>query len=129
MTVYVSNPAEPVVDENGSYGGFAEVARRLTELHPERSRPFSRQLVNRWYTHREYNAMPEKVPVRRDGKVVELFDLREVEEWHKTYRQHRRTTSPADRPLGGVMETIPDFPPPIDTIPLFQVDSRGEIAS
>jgi hypothetical protein len=104
------NPAEPVVDD-GSYGGFTAIAQRLSEMHPERARPFSRQLVHRWYLKRDYNDFPEALPVRaRSGKIKLWFRLEAVDEWHHSYRQHRRLERP-----------------PIETIPLFELDRGGNL--
>jgi len=86
----LSNPAEPVVDD-GSYGGYAEIARLLSSLQPERERPYSRQLVHRWYLRRGYNGFPEsKRVVTESGKVKYKFDMAAVERWHHAYRAHHR---------------------------------------
>ncbi len=103
------HPAEPVEDteESSAYGGFAEIARRWNALHPERPIPVSRQLVHKLWKNRGTNHFPEARLVEIDGKTQSAFDLDEAERWY------------ADRELkrGGV--------PPIDTIPLFQLDHRG----
>lgn len=107
------NPAEPVVDD-GSYGGFTAIARELSNMHPERTRPFSRQLVHRWYLNREYNDFPEAQPVlAKSGKIKLWFRLDAVYEWHQSYRRYRHP-----RQSGR---------PPIETIPLFEMDSRGNL--
>jgi hypothetical protein len=104
----VSHPAAPT-DGGSTYGGFAEIARRLNALHPERPVPFSRQLVARWYACRGYNGFPEREPVQvREGKEKPLFDLQAVERWHTSWTMTRRHENP-----------------PIETIPLFSVDRRG----
>lgn len=94
------HPAVPAED-GSTYGGFAEIARRLNALHPERPIPFSRQLVARWYACREANGFPEPVTREEKGRrSMPLFDLQAVERWH--------------RPRAGN--------PPIETIPLFEMD-------
>lgn len=104
----VERPAEPV-DTGIEYGGFAEIARRINAIHPNRRNPVSRQLVAKWYACRETNGFPERVPVSvREGRTKVLFDLAAVERWHTAWR--------LSRPL---------MNPPIETIPLFQLDVRG----
>jgi hypothetical protein len=104
----VERPAEPV-DTGNTYGGFAEIARRLNALHPERAKPISRQLVAKWYACRETNGFPERMPMDEvDGRVRVLFDLVAVERWHISWRMTR-----------------PVVNPPIETIPLFSIDWRG----
>lgn len=103
-----THPAAPAV-KGSTHGGFADIARRLSALHPERH-PFSRQLVARWYECREANGMPERLPIGTGpGKQELLFDLLAVERWH-TSRFGTRAVSP-----------------PIETIPLFNVDHRGSV--
>jgi hypothetical protein len=113
MTELLMNrPAEPAEQGDSIYGGFADIARRLNALHPERKKPISRQLVERWYKCRESNGFPEREPVEvKGGKVKPLFDLQDVERWHTT--QHR------PRPRRTMV--------PIETIPLFSVDRRGSM--
>jgi hypothetical protein len=101
----VSHPAAPA--DGSTYGGFAEIARRLSALHPERH-PFSRQLVAKWYAYRGVNDFPERMPVEVNGKTKLLFDLEAVERWHAWWLAKRH---PERRP--------------IETIPLFSVDHRG----
>lgn len=104
----VSHPAAPA-EEGSTHGGFADIARRLNALHPERQVPISRQLVERWYKCRSTNEFPERHPVELgDGKIKVLFDLLAVDQWHMRWIRKRQP--------GG---------PPIETIPLFQVDRRG----
>jgi hypothetical protein len=92
-----------------TYGGFADIARLLNARHPERPTPFSRQLAAKWHKHRDTNGFPERCPVELGpGKVKYLFDLDAVERWHTGRKVIRRPVNP-----------------PIETIPLFQVDSRG----
>lgn len=105
-------PAEPA-EGNSIYGGFADIARRLNALHPERNKPISRQLVERWYKCRKTNNFPERQLVTVKGKDRHLFDLRLVELWHSTEHKGRRR-----------MEN-----PPIETIPLFRVDHRGSMVA
>lgn len=100
-------PAEPVVSGSSTHGGFADIARRLNALHPEREKPISRQLVERWYKCRDTNRMPERCPVQVDGKEKVLFNLQAVEQWHTRWLRERGAE------------------PPIETIPMFQVDHRG----
>ena len=101
----IARPAAPA-EEGKTHGGFADIARRLNALHPERPIPFSRQLVERWYKCRVANGFPERQPVEvGEGRVRPLFDLQLVERWHS-----RRTGHAV---------------PPIETIPLFNVDQRG----
>lgn len=118
MTARTLNPAEPVVvDDDGSFGGFTDIARRLNARHPESIRPISRQLVHRWSINRDYNDFPELVHVRTsNGKIKQWFVLADVEEWYETYRRHRRHSR-----RGQAEEAI------IDTIPLFDVDGRGNL--
>lgn len=107
----LEHPAELAEQVDSIYGGFADIARRLNALHPERDKPFSRQLVERWYKCRKANGFPERQPVEVKGKVRPLFDLRLVELWHSTeYRGRTRAARP-----------------PIETIPLFDVDHRGRM--
>ncbi len=88
-TETLTNPAEPVVDD-GSYGGYAKIARTLSAMHPERPRDFSRQLVERWYKNRGHNHFPESHPVlAKTGKVKNWFNLDEVVKWHVSYRRGR----------------------------------------
>lgn len=103
---YVSRPADPA-EHVSTYGGFAEIARRINALHPERPVPISRQLVAKWYECREVNGMPDRHPVQVGGKIKTLFHLDSVVRWH--------TNKSAGRPVN----------PPIETIPLFNVDHRG----
>ncbi len=116
MAVHTLNPAEPVVvDDDGSFGGFTDIARRLNARHPESNRLVSRQLVHRWSMKSYYNGFPGVVNVRtRSGKIKPWYILAEVDEWYDSYRQHRRY-SRYDRAEEA----------PIDTIPLFDVDGRG----
>ena len=96
--------AEPA-EKGKTHGGYADIARRLNALHPERPRPISRQLVERWYQCRGSNQFPERHSVEvAGGRALVLFDLQAVERW---YVRERRGN------------------PPIETIPLFQVDYRG----
>lgn len=104
--IFVARPAAPA-GEGKTHGGFADIARLLNARHPERQIPISRQLVAKWYTHRETNGFPERRPaVGEDGKPV--FDLRAVEQWHVRWTRERN---------GGT--------PPPETIPLFHVDVHG----
>lgn len=105
----LSRPAEPT-EEGNTYGGFADIARRLNALHPERGKPISRQLVQRWYVCRRSNGMPDRQPIEAGGKVKLLFDLQAVELWHAARTLTRRPMNP-----------------PIETIPLFSVDGRGSM--
>lgn len=105
----VERPAEPV-DTGSTYGGFAEIARRLNARYPERQIPISRQLVAKWYACREKNGFPERSAVRTpDGKPKELFDLAAVERWHTLWRFGRQAVSG----------------PRVEALPLFQVDVQG----
>lgn len=109
-TQLLTHPAEPVVDDDKSYGGYAEIARMLNKQHPDRERPYSRQLVQRWFTHRDYNKFPEPHQVKtKSGLVRPKFKLHEVDSWHRKYRDTR----------GGN--------PPIETIPIYVVDSKGNL--
>lgn len=110
MEKVLGHPAEPVVEDGSStHGGFAEIARRLNALHPERSRPISRQLVHRWFECQGYNLFPAPQPVEINGKPRSLFDLASVERWYVKRERER----------------VEAGKPPIETIPLFQVDRRG----
>lgn len=103
------HPADSAEMGITTYGGFADIARRLNALHPERDKPYSRQLVERWYKCRGSNGFPERRLVEVKGKVKPMFDLRAVELWHTT-RARTRVVNP-----------------PIETIPLFRVDHRGSM--
>lgn len=120
MAVNTLNPAEPVVvDDDGSYGGFTDIARRLNARHPESTRPISRQLVHRWSMNSSYNGFPEVVNVRtRSGKIKPWYVLADVDRWHDSYRQHRRYSR-----YERAQEAV------IDTIPLFDVDERGNLVA
>lgn len=111
----LENPTELVVDDDGkTYGGFSEIARMLNAQQPDRERPYSRQLVHKWYINRGHNRFPEAHPVRtRSGRVRLMFNKNVVDDWHRIYRQ---TRVPRPRP------TTPE----IDTIPLFEVASDGK---
>lgn len=113
MTVeLLESPAEPVVDDDGSYGGYADIARVLSAQQPDRERPFSRQLVHRWYLRRGYNGFPESQQVRtKTGKVRTMFSMEAVEAWHRSYRAHHRERRQNS---------------PIETIPLFNVGMDGQ---
>lgn len=115
--VVVEHPAAPAESGN-TYGGFAEIARRLNALHPERHLPISRQLVERWYKCRETNQFPERVTVVVKGKEKLLFLLDEVVRWHSWWLEQRSLDN-AVAPRRYVGR------PPIETIPLFEVDHRG----
>jgi len=107
----LGHPAD-LAEQGSTYGGFADIARRLNALHPERTKPISRQLVHRWFQCRESNGFPDKHCTEVDGgRNRVLFNLQDVERWHTT--QHR------PRPAAI----------PIETIPLFNVDVRGSLAS
>lgn len=59
-------------------GGYAAIAAGLEKHY---GKPFSRQLVWRWWTRRSANGFPAG---RRDaGKIV--FDLDQVIAWYGTY--------------------------------------------
>lgn len=104
------HPADPA-EKVSTYGGFAAIARRLNALHPERPKPFSRQLVQRWWVCRETNGMPDRQPVDVQGRTKPLFDLEAVERWHSTQHRSRKSSRT------------------IETIPLFSVDSRGRMVA
>lgn len=88
MAVF-ANPAEPATDD-GSYGGYTDIAKRLDKGHPDLS-PHSRQLVARWYAAREWNGFPERIPVRyKNGKVRWHFKLTDVEAWYARFRETRQ---------------------------------------
>jgi hypothetical protein len=106
----IENPAQPVTDD-GTYGGYSQIARRLSTLNPERANPYSRQLVHRWYRCRDYNGFPESQLVKtRSGKVKAMFRMADVEAWHRSYRNTHRERIEGD---------------PLGTIPLFQVTDQG----
>lgn len=108
MAEVYARPAE-LAEEGKTHGGFADIARRLSALHPERPIPFSRQLVARWYDCRGSNDFPERHPVTlATGHIKVLFDLQAVDRWHDDWMRKRQPENP-----------------PIETIPLFQVDRRG----
>lgn len=103
----VMEPAAPAESES-AYGGFAEIARQISARHPDRRRPISRQLVERWYKCRLSNGFPERKAVEVRGKEKPLFDLEEVLRWHTQWMRDRQ---PEDPTLG--------------TIPLFDVTPQG----
>jgi hypothetical protein len=105
--VVLEHPAE--LAEDSTYGGFADIARRLNALHPERQKPISRQLVQRWFTCREVNNFPEATLVKVKGKWGSLFDVEEAVRWYIDRERSRVDAGKA----------------PIETIPLFDVDRRG----
>jgi hypothetical protein len=108
----LEHPAAPA-ELGNTYGGFADIARRLSALHPERERPISRQLVQRWYVCRGKNGFPDRELIEvGDGKVKHLFNLAAVERWHSNDHRPRKLQA---------------GPPPIETIPLFSVDNRGSM--
>lgn len=100
----VEHPAAPA--ETGSpHGGFAEIARQINARHPERGKPISRQLVERWYKCRggeRGNGFPERQNVEVDGKFKPLFDIEEVLRWHSRWMRDRQPDDPT-------MGTIPMF--------------------
>lgn len=107
----LENPAELVVDDDGTYGGFAKIARVLSLTQP-RGKDFSRQLVHKWYINREHNSFPEAHLVRTStGRVKQMFVMADVEEWHRSYRRHHNTAARTSE---------------IDTIPLFEIGSDGK---
>lgn len=110
MTVeLLENPTEPVVEDDGSYKGFSAIARLLSAQQPDRERPYSRQLVHKWYQNRGTNKFPEARQVRtKTGKVRAMFVMTDVEDWYRTtYPEHRRGH------------------PPVETIALFQITADG----
>lgn len=117
--IFVAHPAAPA-DNGSTYGGFAEIARRLSALHPERT-ALSRQLVAKWYACRGFNAFPERQPVEVDGKIKVLFDLDAVVRWHYRWSALRADSHPAETGVTARRTANP----PIETIPLFPVDHRG----
>ena len=102
--------SNPIDDDDGTYGGYAEVARYVSRLNPNRPQgEYSRQAVNGWYLRRGSNNFPEPYTVRvKSGKVRQKFRISEVDEW---FRLHRGTEAPTD-------EAEP-------TSPLFRVDGHG----
>lgn len=104
-------PVPADLADKDEYVGYTVIAKRLSAQHPERTRPFSRQLVHRWFLRRAYNDFPAPHMVTMDnGKVKKLFLWKAVEEWHRTYRAHHQQKT-------------------IETIPLFQVDSAGKLVA
>jgi hypothetical protein len=118
--IVVAHPAAPA-DNGSTYGGFAEIARRLNALHPERTVLISRQLVAKWYECRGFNAFPERQPVEIEGKVKVLFDLDAVVRWHDRWMALRVENHSAEAGVAARRTANP----PIETIPLFTVDHRG----
>jgi hypothetical protein len=104
----VLHPAAPA-EEESTYGGFAEIARQINARHPERGRPISRQLVERWYKCRGANEFPERRNVEVGGKTKPLFNLDEVMRWHARWLRERST----------------EDDPTLGTIPLFDVSPQG----
>lgn len=107
--VFLGHSAEPAEDtaESRAYGGFADIAKRWNALHPQRPHPVSRQLVHKLWKNRETNEFPEARLVETEGRLRSVFDLEQTDQWYQDREMKRG---------GG---------PPIDTIPLFQVDHRG----
>lgn len=98
----LSKPAEPVVVDDGSYRGYAKIARILSAMDPDRERPYSRQLVERWHKRRTYNGFPASHRVKNpeSGAVKTMFVLAEVVAWHLRYRDtHNVSGSPERRTL------------------------------
>lgn len=88
-------PAEPDAGDNGGAqrGGFAKVAKHLNELHPERRRPISRQLVHKWWLSRRSNRFPEAVETTgssNGGRGNHIFDFAAVAVWYAEYRRTRQ---------------------------------------
>lgn len=121
MTVEAfTTPAGPVADNEEMYGGYAYIARALSEKEPERKRPYSRQLVEKWYKHRVDNDFPE--PVRtilmKSGRTRKVFSITEVEQWLKGYRVKPRTRKVSGNEPVPHMGTLPMFPIGRDGSPL-----------
>lgn len=89
-------PTEPAGENTDSSErkGFAGIARLLNELHPDRRRPISRQLVHKWYLHRSYNRFPEPAAMAGGGTGRPVFDITEVENWYISYRRYHGETLP-----------------------------------
>lgn len=62
------------------YGGFAEVARRLSDAGPRR---VSRQGVRAWFLSSDRNGFPEFDHLDEDG--FRVWDISEVVSWYARY--------------------------------------------
>lgn len=82
-------PAEPVEDDKGQPLGFAGLARELSKEFPERPRPFSRQLVHKWFINRHYNQFPEPVAYVGTGHGRARFEFQTVYSWYVWYLSTR----------------------------------------
>lgn len=111
------HPAEPVVDDNGeSQGGFAWIAGQLNDLYPNRPRPISRQLVHKWWVHREWNRFPEAVGMVGSGRGRPVFSRRAVIKWYVHYRHTR----------GAPLSEEASTPPPTTYEPRTQETDEGD---
>jgi hypothetical protein len=63
------------------YGGYAELARRLSDAGP---RQVSRQGVRAWWLSRSRNKFPH--PHHRDEDGFKQWDISEVLDWYARYR-------------------------------------------
>lgn len=76
---------EPLIDD-GSYGGYTVVARKLAEVYPDADRNFTRQQIHVWWNRRERNGFPDQLLVKvANGKVKKLFRVSDVVAWFATY--------------------------------------------
>lgn len=97
-------PTEPV-GEAKEPQGFAGIARHLNELHPDRRRPISRQLVYKWYICRRTNRFPEPVATSGGGSGHSVWDLETVATWYEKWSYYHGT-SVTRRPAPAPVHTI-----------------------
>lgn len=118
----LSGPADPVTDDS-PYVGYTKIAKRLSAMEPDRQRPYSRQLVERWFKNSDVNDFPQPHPVKGDdGKITSLFRWEEVLAWHIRYRSTHRTRVRSVTPRPRLAEPEPQHgraADETDTIPLF----------
>lgn len=123
MTAEILSGPAKTVDDNSPYVGYTKIAKRLSALEPSRPRPYSRQLVERWYKNRDVNDFPLPHPVRGDdGEITYFFHWEEVLAWHIRYRSTHRTRVRSVKPRPRLAEPEPQHghaTDEIDTIPLF----------
>lgn len=111
-------PTEPV-GKDKKPEGFAGIARHLNDIHPNRRRPISRQLVHKWYINRHYNRFPEPVDSSGSGTGRSLFDPKAVEEWYASHARHHGDSVPQQQTAAAV---------PQDARPL-NPDEEGSLAA
>lgn len=76
----MNGPAAVVPEYGYGYGGYAEVARRLTDAGP---RAVTRQGVYTWWKRRNRNGFPDYHYL--DGDGAKQFSISEVLAWYMRY--------------------------------------------